>query len=168
MRRVYSQILKAAETDSNVIIYSETGCGKDLAAKSIHEYSGGKGRYVPVNCGAIPEQLLESEFFWHVKGAFSGAHANKEGYIGAANGGTLLLVFSAAWIFAAHLASSDAKATAQFFTDNTLFIKQHAVVVVHPFFKGCQPFALNGLPALAALIWLIPCPHILQKKRQYF
>ena len=91
MRRVYSQILKAAETDSNVIIYGETGCGKDLAAKSIHEYSGRKGRYVPVNCGAIPEQLLESEFFGHVKGAFSGAHANKEGYIGAANGGTLFL-----------------------------------------------------------------------------
>ena len=91
MRRVYSQILKAAETDSNVIIYGETGCGKDLAAKSSHEYSGRKGRYVPVNCGAIPEQLLESEFFGHVKGAFSGAHANKEGYIGAANGGTLFL-----------------------------------------------------------------------------
>ena len=91
MRRVYSQILKAAETDSNVIIYGETGCGKDLAAKSVHEYSGRKGRYVPVNCGAIPEQLLESEFFGHVKGAFSGAHANKEGYIGAANGGTLFL-----------------------------------------------------------------------------
>lgn len=91
MRRIYSQILKAAETDSNVIIYGETGCGKDLVAQNIHEYSERKGRYVPVNCGAIPEQLLESEFFGHVKGAFSGAHANKEGYIGAANGGTLFL-----------------------------------------------------------------------------
>ncbi len=91
MRQLYSQILRAAETDSNVIIYGETGCGKDLVARSIHEYSGRKGNYVPVNCGAIPEQLLESEFFGHVKGAFSGAHANKDGYIGAAHGGTLFL-----------------------------------------------------------------------------
>lgn len=91
MRQLYSQVLRAAETDSNVIIYGETGCGKDLVARSIHEYSGRKGNYVPVNCGAIPEQLLESEFFGHVKGAFSGAHANKDGYIGAAHGGTLFL-----------------------------------------------------------------------------
>lgn len=91
MRNVYRLILKAAETDTNVIIYGETGSGKDLVAKAIHEYSARKGSYVPVNCGAIPEQLLESEFFGHVKGAFSGAHANKEGYISAANNGTLFL-----------------------------------------------------------------------------
>lgn len=91
MRQVYSLILKAAETDTNVIIYGETGSGKDLVAKAIHEYSGRKGTYVPVNCGAIPEQLLESEFFGHTKGAFSGAHATKEGYIGAADNGTLFL-----------------------------------------------------------------------------
>lgn len=91
MRRVYGLILKAAETDTNVIIYGETGSGKDLVAKAIHEYSARKGNYVPVNCGAIPEQLLESEFFGHTKGAFSGAHANKEGYIGAAHNGTLFL-----------------------------------------------------------------------------
>ncbi|MFR6518271.1 MAG: sigma 54-interacting transcriptional regulator [Bilophila wadsworthia] len=90
MRRVYGLILKAAETDTNVIIYGETGSGKDLVAKAIHEYSARKGNYVPVNCGAIPEQLLESEFFGHTKGAFSGAHANKEG-IGAAHNGTLFL-----------------------------------------------------------------------------
>lgn len=91
MRQVYNLILKAAETDTNVIIYGETGSGKDLVAKAIHEYSGRKGKYVPVNCGAIPEQLLESEFFGHTKGAFSGAHATKEGYIGAADNGTLFL-----------------------------------------------------------------------------
>ena len=91
MRKVYNLIIKAAETDTNVIIYGETGSGKDLVAKAIHEYSARKGNYVPVNCGAIPEQLLESEFFGHTKGAFSGAHAAKEGYIGAANNGTLFL-----------------------------------------------------------------------------
>lgn len=91
MRRVYNLILKAAESDINVIIYGETGCGKDLAARAIHEYSGRKGAYIPVNCGAIPESLLESEFFGHMKGSFSGAHANKEGYIAAAHNGTLFL-----------------------------------------------------------------------------
>lgn len=91
MRKVYAHILKAAESDTNVIIYGETGVGKDLVAQAIHGFSGRKGTYVPVNCGAIPEQLMESEFFGHVKGAFSGAYANKEGYIAAANGGTLFL-----------------------------------------------------------------------------
>ena len=95
MRRVYGLILKAAETDTNVIIYGETGSGKDLVAKAIHEYSARKGNYVPVNCGAIPEQLLESEFFGHTKGAFSGAHANKEGYIGAAHNARCSLTRSA-------------------------------------------------------------------------
>lgn len=91
MRQVYNLILKAAESDTNVIIYGETGTGKDVVARAIHEYSGRTGAYIPVNCGAIPEQLLESEFFGHMKGAFSGAHANKEGYIAAAHNGTLFL-----------------------------------------------------------------------------
>lgn len=91
MRQVYNRILKAAESDTNVIIYGETGCGKDLVARTIHDYSGRKGAYVPVNCGAIPESLLESEFFGHTKGSFSGAVANKDGYIAAAHNGTLFL-----------------------------------------------------------------------------
>lgn len=91
MRQVYSLILKVAENDTNVIIYGETGSGKDLVAKAIHEYSGRRGPYIPVNCGAIPEQLLESEFFGHTKGAFSGAHAQKDGYVAAAHNGTLFL-----------------------------------------------------------------------------
>lgn len=91
MRRVYRRMLKAAETDTNVIIYGETGCGKDLVARTIHDYSGRKGAYIPVNCGAIPESLLESEFFGHTRGSFSGAVANKEGYIAAAHNGTLFL-----------------------------------------------------------------------------
>lgn len=91
MRQVYNLILKVAENDTNVIIYGETGSGKDLVAKAIHEYSGRRGAYIPVNCGAIPEQLLESEFFGHTKGAFSGAHSQKDGYVAAAHNGTLFL-----------------------------------------------------------------------------
>ncbi len=91
MRRMYERIIKAAETDTSVIIYGETGSGKDVTARAIHSLSGGKGPYVPVNCGAIPEALMESEFFGHVRGAFTGASSSKEGYIAAANGGTLFL-----------------------------------------------------------------------------
>jgi transcriptional regulator with PAS, ATPase and Fis domain len=91
MQKLFGLIMKAAKTDASVILYGETGVGKDLAAKTIHDMSGVKGRYVPVNCGAIPEQLLESEFFGHVKGAFSGATSNRPGYLAAADGGTLFL-----------------------------------------------------------------------------
>jgi len=91
MQNVYKLILKAAESDTNVIILGETGTGKDLVARTIHEMSGRTGKYVPVNCGAIPEQLLESEFFGHKKGAFSGAFDTRQGYLGAADKGTLFL-----------------------------------------------------------------------------
>ncbi len=91
MQNVYKLILKAAQSDTNVIILGETGTGKDLVARTIHEMSGRSGKYVPVNCGAIPEQLLESEFFGHKKGAFSGAVDTRQGYLGAADQGTLFL-----------------------------------------------------------------------------
>ncbi|OLN28279.1 sigma54 specific transcriptional regulator, Fis family [Desulfovibrio sp. DV] len=91
MQNVYKLILKAAQSDTNVIILGETGTGKDLVARTIHEMSGRTGKYVPVNCGAIPEQLLESEFFGHKKGAFSGAVDTRQGYLGAADQGTLFL-----------------------------------------------------------------------------
>ncbi len=91
MRHVYEMILNAAKTDTNVIIYGETGVGKDVAARAIHALSGRKGNYIPVNCGAIPDTLIESEFFGHVKGAFTGASISKEGYVAAADGGTLFL-----------------------------------------------------------------------------
>ncbi len=91
MQKVYSLLAKAAQTDMSVILYGETGVGKDLAAQTIHEMSNVKGRYIPVNCAAIPEQLLESEFFGHVKGAFSGATSNRPGYLAAADDGTLFL-----------------------------------------------------------------------------
>jgi PAS domain S-box-containing protein len=92
MQEVYELILKAAATDANAIIYGESGTGKELVARAIHRLSDRKeGRFIPVNCGAIPETLLESEFFGYRKGAFTGAAADKEGYLDRADGGTLFL-----------------------------------------------------------------------------
>jgi len=91
MQEVYRLILKASKSQTNVVIFGETGTGKDLVARTIHEMSDRQGRYVSVNCGAIPEQLMESEFFGHKKGAFSGAYDNRQGYLAAADGGTLFL-----------------------------------------------------------------------------
>ena len=92
MQEVYEIILKAAATDANVIIYGESGTGKELVANAIHEMSDRKGKkFVPVHCGAIPENLLESEFFGYKKGAFTGANTDKSGYLDLAAGGTLFL-----------------------------------------------------------------------------
>ena len=92
MQKVYQLILNAAATDANVIIYGESGTGKELVARAIHDLSDRGGeRFVPANCGAIPENLFESEFFGYHKGAFSGAEKTKEGYLDAADRGTLFL-----------------------------------------------------------------------------
>lgn len=92
MQRVYELILKAAESDNNVIIYGETGTGKELAAKAIHTLSERKPfSFVPINCGAMSETLLESEFFGHIKGAFTGATKDKTGFLDVADKGTLFL-----------------------------------------------------------------------------
>jgi transcriptional regulator with PAS, ATPase and Fis domain len=92
MQAVYKLILKASATDANVIIYGESGTGKELVAKAIHDSSHRRdGRFVPVNCGAIPENLMESEFFGYKKGAFTGASTDKKGFLDAAEGGTLFL-----------------------------------------------------------------------------
>ena len=92
MQAVYEQILNAAASDATVIIYGEPGTGKELVAHAIHDMSERRlNRFVPVHCGAIPENLVESEFFGHKKGAFSGAIAEKRGYIEYADGGTLFL-----------------------------------------------------------------------------
>lgn len=92
MNKVYKLILQAASSDAGVIVYGESGTGKELVAKAIHEMSERRnGTFVPVNCGAIPEQLLESEFFGHRKGAFTGAYRNKEGFLDLADKGTLFL-----------------------------------------------------------------------------
>jgi PAS domain S-box-containing protein len=92
MHDVYQVILKAAASSANVIIYGESGTGKELVAHTIHELSDRRRQaFVPVNCGAIPESLLESEFFGHTKGAFTGAHKDKPGFLAEAEGGTLFL-----------------------------------------------------------------------------
>jgi transcriptional regulator with PAS, ATPase and Fis domain len=92
MQKVYEEILNAAASDANVIIYGEPGTGKELVAHAIHDLSDRRGqRFVPVHCGAIPENLIESEFFGYVKGAFSGAGDDREGYIAYADQGTLFL-----------------------------------------------------------------------------
>ena len=92
MQEVYENILLASGSDTTVIIYGESGTGKELAARAIHDLSKRKSKeFVPVNCGAIPEQLLESEFFGHKKGAFTGAVLDSRGYLDRATGGTLFL-----------------------------------------------------------------------------
>ncbi len=92
MLTVYDLILKAAERNDNVIVYGPSGTGKELVAKAIHDNSPRRNRnFVPVNCSAVPEQLFESEFFGHKKGAFSGADSDKNGFLDMADGGTLFL-----------------------------------------------------------------------------
>ncbi|MBT6502730.1 MAG: sigma 54-interacting transcriptional regulator [Deltaproteobacteria bacterium] len=92
MQKVYELILRAAATDVNAIIYGESGTGKELVARAIHDLSDRKGkRFVSVNCGAIPQNLLESEFFGYKKGAFTGAIRDKGGYLDLADQGTLFL-----------------------------------------------------------------------------
>jgi DNA-binding NtrC family response regulator len=92
MQEVYESILQASESDANVIVYGESGTGKELVAHTIHELSRrGGGPFVTVHCGAIPDSLMESEFFGYKKGAFTGADVDKPGYLAAADGGTLFL-----------------------------------------------------------------------------
>jgi two-component system response regulator HydG len=91
-RAVLETLRQAAPTSATVLLFGESGTGKELAARLVHDLSPrAAGPFVPINCAAIPEGLLESELFGHEKGAFTGASARKEGRFERANGGTLLL-----------------------------------------------------------------------------
>lgn len=92
MQKVLADIKKVADAKSNVLIYGESGTGKELVARAIH-YNSSRSRmpFVTVNCSALPETLLESELFGHMKGAFTGAIANKAGLFEVANGGSIFL-----------------------------------------------------------------------------
>ncbi len=92
MRKVFRDIEKAASTSATALISGESGTGKELVARAIHYHSArASAPFVPVNCSAIPEELLESELFGHMKGAFTGATETRAGFFQTADGGTIFL-----------------------------------------------------------------------------
>jgi len=86
-----TQLTKIAKADVSVLVRGETGTGKELIARAIHDASVRRGAFVPINCGALPRNLIESELFGHKRGAFSGAHEDYDGLVQRAQGGTLFL-----------------------------------------------------------------------------
>ena len=92
LQKVFDHVRRAAATDFDVLITGETGTGKELVARAIHQHSRRKdGPFVPVDCGAIPEELMESEFYGHERGAFTGAQARSVGLMEFANQGTFFM-----------------------------------------------------------------------------
>lgn len=91
MRKIFCVVEKVAKTRSTVLILGDSGTGKELIARALHTLSGRSGKLVPVNCGAIPEDILESELFGHEKGSFTGAISNRVGRFQLADGGTIFL-----------------------------------------------------------------------------
>lgn len=92
MKKIYDLIVRVAPTRSNILLSGESGTGKELVARAIHEQSPRKGKpFVAINCGGIPESLIESELFGYKKGAFTGAISDKEGLFGVAHAGTVFL-----------------------------------------------------------------------------
>jgi len=91
IQRVREQVRLAATTDSNVLITGETGVGKNVVARAIHDLQVGRENFLMVNCSAIPENLMEAEYFGHEKGVFTGADTRREGIFELADGGTLVL-----------------------------------------------------------------------------
>jgi two-component system NtrC family response regulator len=91
IKNVCDVIKRVAPMSSTVLISGETGTGKELAGRAMHKWSKRSGSFVPINCGAMSAELLESELFGHTRGAFTGAHQSREGLFMYANGGTLFL-----------------------------------------------------------------------------
>jgi len=91
MQKLFEMIARAAESLSTILILGESGTGKELVARAVHEMSGRKGAFVPVNCAAIPTELIESELFGHMGGSFTGARAPRAGLFEAADKGTIFL-----------------------------------------------------------------------------
>src|SRR4029077_19258256 len=92
MQDIFEMIESVAKSDANILIVGESGTGKEMIANAIHYNSlRAKQNFVKVNCAALPKELIESELFGHTKGAFTGAARDKEGLIGSADGGSLLL-----------------------------------------------------------------------------
>src|SRR4029077_20801513 len=92
IQQVFASIRKVSTSDAPVLILGESGTGKEMVGMAIHQRSSRKeGPFVAINCGAIPEALLESELFGHEKGSFTGAHMQRKGRIETADGGTLFL-----------------------------------------------------------------------------
>ena len=92
MREIYAILEKIAPTDATVVVEGETGTGKDVVARSIHQFSKREGGpFMVFDCGAVPENLIESELFGHEKGSFTGAHQTRQGVFEMANGGTVFL-----------------------------------------------------------------------------
>jgi DNA-binding NtrC family response regulator len=91
IKHMADMIARVADTETNVLITGESGTGKELVARALHEHSGRKGSFLAINCAAVPETLLESELFGHVRGAFTDARTNRSGLFVEANEGTLFL-----------------------------------------------------------------------------
>lgn len=91
IKDVCSIIKRVAPSPTTLLIEGQSGTGKELAARALHEFSARKGAFVPINCGSISPELLESELFGHIKGAFTGAHQARQGLFNYASGGTLFL-----------------------------------------------------------------------------
>src|SRR6056297_910968 len=92
LNRAIDTAKQVAPTDLSVLITGESGTGKEAFPQIIHQFSSRKhGKYIPVNCGAIPEGTIDSELFGHEKGSFTGAHESRKGYFEEVNGGTIFL-----------------------------------------------------------------------------
>jgi len=91
MQRMRAELARLAIVPIPVLVLGETGTGKELVARALHDQSGRRGSFVPVNCGSLPKELIESEMFGHERGAFTGADTRRKGFFQEADGGTLFL-----------------------------------------------------------------------------